>query len=73
MIMMADRKKTVAAILGPHPDSEKEKEPISTPCQIAAEELIEAIQSKDAEGVVESLKAIFAEFDSEPHVEGEHI
>lgn len=69
---MADRKKTVAAILGPHPEAE-DKEPDASPAKIAAEELIEALHAKDADGVLESLRAIFDELDSEPHHEGPHI
>lgn len=71
MIMMADRKKTVQAILGPHPEAEEKEEPSSL--QMCAEELIDAVHSKDAHAVVDALKAMFEELDSEPHVEGPHI
>ena len=71
MIMMADRKKTVAAILGPHPDMEKDEAPDAL--HMAAEEAIQCIHEKDAKGLVESLRAIFEELDSEPHHEGPHI
>lgn len=73
MIMMADRKKTIAAILGPHPDAEKDKAPDASPAKIACEELIECLNDKDADGALEALRAIFQEFDSEPHEEGPHI
>ena len=73
MIMMADRKKQIAAILGPHPDAEEEKDEGESPARIACEELLECIQDKDAEGMCEALRAIFDEFDSEPHEEGPHI
>lgn len=38
-----------------------------------AEELIEAIHSKDASLVASTLKSIFQVCDSEPHEEGPHV
>jgi hypothetical protein len=73
MIMMADRKKTVAAILGPHPDMEKDEDKSGDSLKICAEEAIDAIHAKDAEGFLEAMKSIFQELDSEPHEEGPHI
>lgn len=72
MIMMGDKKKAVAAILGPHPEEEhEEKGPEAL--LLAAHEAMEAIHSRDAEGLLDALRAIFAELDSEPHAEGEHV
>lgn len=38
----------------------------------AADELISAIQTGDAHGVAQALKACFQICDAEPHTEGEH-
>jgi hypothetical protein len=38
-----------------------------------AEDLIRAVHDKDASAVAEALEAAFMHFDSEPHVEGEHL
>ncbi len=39
----------------------------------AAQDLIEAVHSKNVKGVAEALKAAFELADSEPHEEGPHI
>jgi hypothetical protein len=41
--------------------------------QQIAQELIDAVKSGNATGVVEALRGAFLTFDSSPHVEGEHI
>jgi hypothetical protein len=38
-----------------------------------AQDLIEAVHSKDKKAVLNSLKDIFNELDAIPHIEGEHI
>ena len=39
----------------------------------AAQDLIDAIHSKNVKAVAEALRAAFELADSEPHVEGEHV
>ncbi len=71
MIMMGDKKRAIAAILGPHPSEQKEDDGPDA-SHAVAEELIEALHAKDAAGVVSALRALFDEFDSQPHAEGPH-
>ena len=49
------------------PDEEKEYDVF----EACAEDLINAIHSKDVKGVAEALKAAFELADSEPHYEGQ--
>ena len=71
MIMMGDRKRTVAAILGPQ--EEKAKEEGGGELRAIAEELIDAVHAKDSDGVIAALRATFSAMDAEPHVEGLHL
>lgn len=73
MIMMGDRKKSVAAILGPRDGEKKESGPAMGALHAIAQELIDAVHAKDADGVEAAFRAAFAECDSEPHVEGPHL
>lgn len=74
MIMMGDKKRMVNAILGPRHDEKQEETPSADESiQAAAQEAIDAIHAKDAAGLLEALRAIFAELDAEPHREGPHI
>lgn len=52
-----------------NPDSEPEYDALES----AAEDLINAIHSKDAKGAAAALRAAFELADSQPHEEGEHI
>ena len=71
-MIMADKKRLLTAVLGPH---NPEGEPIEAPEEIdaIAQELIEGVANHDVKAVAEALKAAFAIFDSEPHIEGEHL
>lgn len=75
MMMMGDKKKAVAAILGPHADNvgAKGKEDGPSSLHIAAEEALDAVHAKDPAAFLDALRAIFEELDSEPHVEGDHV
>jgi len=63
--------KLINEILAGHEDGHLHEEGHDT-LHACAEELIEAIHSKDVAGAVAALKAIFEELDSEPHAEGPH-
>ena len=71
------QKKKEAAIALPietitrEPDEKEEQEYDSL--ESAAEDLLHALQSKDAKGISIALRAAFEIMDSEPHYEGEHI
>lgn len=67
--MMGDRKKTVSAILG-EPEAEK-TETVDT-LHAIAEELIDAIHSKNVADVASCLRTCFMHLDAEPHEEGPH-
>ena len=41
--------------------------------KVAAEEILSAIEEKDAEALSESLHAFFEICDAQPHEEGEHV
>lgn len=60
MLMMGDRKKQVIQILG-----DKEEAPVAGPLHAIANELIEAVNAHDVEGVVACLKACYAACASE--------
>lgn len=59
MIMMGDKKKAVDAILGPLDGKKPEAKPNAL--HAIAEEMIEAIQAKDAAGLESALRAAYAE------------
>lgn len=70
MIMMGNKRKMAALILGP---SSKEKEEgngeSASSLQSIAQELIECVHAKDAAGVESALRAAFAELSSVPPIE----
>lgn len=53
------------------PDEPKDSE--DQGLMACAQDLIDAVHSKDAKRVASALKAAFEIADSEPHVEGEHV
>lgn len=70
MIMMGDRKKLVAGILGPPPEAKHEaKDEGPEALQAIAQELIDAVHAKDADGVAQAFEAAFLELESRPHPE----
>jgi len=71
MIMLGDKKKKLAAILGPV-DEPRYEEHEHDGLHAVCEEVLEAIKSNDVHGLGEALKAAFLHFDSEPHEEGPH-
>lgn len=58
MIMMGDRKKTLMQIMGPDPNEGGEKSP--SDLESIAQDLISAVEAKDAAGVAAAFKAAFA-------------
>jgi len=79
---MMDEKKTVALILAqlePHEGlsitMQPEEEELTPEQQLhaVAGELVEATRCGDVAAVAEALRAAFLIFDSQPHVEGEHL
>lgn len=73
MPWLAARKKTVT-VMDANPDgSMAENMPISEEEIMAAEDVISALNMKDARRLAMAMKAAFQMFDAEPHVEGEHI
>lgn len=74
MIMMGDRKKAVAQILGPKKEVEGEgDDDAPSSLHVSAREAMDALKSDDESAFLDAMKAIFMEFDSEPHEEGPHI
>lgn len=77
-MIIPDRKKAATIIISHMMDPQKrEKEPkeeksYDEECDALGKELLDAIDSKDAMGVYDALKAIFLKVDGEPHKEGEH-
>ena len=73
---MKGHRKSVAIILGQGPASrpDEAEEPAGggAPIQSAASDLLQAIETKDAAGVAEALRAAFQILDAEPHEEGLH-
>lgn len=51
------------------PDEESEYDGLES----CAQELIDAVHSKDAKAVCTALRSAFELMDSEPHIEGEHL
>lgn len=74
MMIMGDRKKMLASILGPdrkagtHEGSEGEEAPDEL--EVLSQELIEAVHARNPGAVAQALRAAFECMDSEPHVEG---
>ena len=74
MMIMADRKKAVSAILGPHdePDDKAAMSDHEQELHAISEELMHAVHGKDVPGIAEALRAAHAHLDMEPHEEGPH-
>jgi hypothetical protein len=75
MIIGDDKNRALDSILGSGPDGGLSKKPDeSAPDEslhAIAEELIDAVHAKDAAGVVEALRALIAEIESEDDAEDE--
>lgn len=71
IMLMANKKKVLSQIFGDGEEA-KEKEGGDSALKVCAHEMIEAIHNKDVEGTLSALRALVAEIDSEPNVEGEH-
>ena len=54
-------------------DLEGESESTDEGLVVAAEEILSAVEAKDANMLAESLKAFFDMCDEMPHMEGEHV
>lgn len=63
MMMMGDRKKTIAAILGPQENEHEEKEE-GKPINAMMKEFIDAVHAKDHDQAAEIFKALHTEADS---------
>lgn len=59
MIMMANKRKQAAAILGP--ETKEDAEPAADTLEVISQELIDAVHSKDGSAVAACLKAAFSE------------
>lgn len=77
--MFGDPKKMAALIVGgPKGEAAPDVEPDGDETggddglQMAAQDLMSAIDAKDPAAVAEALRAAFALVDAEPHEEGEH-
>lgn len=77
-MIIPDRKKAATIIISHMMDPQmrekehKEEKSYDEECDALGKELLDAIDSKDAMGVYDALKAIFLKVDGEPHKEGEH-
>jgi hypothetical protein len=79
---MADKGKGIAGLIlamkakpeaeGPEVESGEEAGGDEMGLDAAGQELIDAVDAKDAAGVAMALRNAFAILESEPHVEGEH-
>ncbi len=65
-VAVAMRKPDGGGMEAPHDDDK------DAGLHAASEDLIRALNAKDAHGVSAALRAAFEILDSEPHVEGEH-
>jgi hypothetical protein len=79
MIIGGDKKKTAGLVVdfmkGPAPKEEPEMsegDASSEAKKAIAEDLISAVEAKDAAGVVAAMEAMFAEMEAAPHEEAEH-
>lgn len=72
MIMMGNKRKMAALILGPRSKEEPGPEAESS-LKAISQELIDCVHAGDAAGVESALRAAFAELDAEPHAEGPHV
>ena len=79
---MADKNKGIAGLIlamnakpeaeGPEVESGEEAGGDEMGLDAAGQELIDAVDAKDAGGVANAFRHAFAILESEPHVEGEH-
>jgi hypothetical protein len=77
--MLSPDKHAISVIVGrlaPKPsgadDGDEEGEGDDRGLEAAAEDLIKAVETKDAKSVAEALENAFSILDAEPHEEGEH-
>lgn len=70
MIMMGDRKRQAAAILGDEP-KEKEKEPEGEALKTIIEEFIDCIHARDIDGALAAFKSAVAECGASQNVESD--
>lgn len=76
MIMIGNKKHAITSILGPDSPNVGDRRELSSShpeeLRVIAQDLIEAVHSKDAEKVCDALCAAFGCLDSQPHEEGPH-
>jgi len=68
---LKDDDKKGAAVIVEH-RSEREERPRNLGLEAAAEELLKAMERKDAQGMANALTSAFYLLDAMPHAEGEH-
>lgn len=74
MLPILNKKKSQTGVIVQQraPDSKPEQnQEDSSGLEIAAKDLLNAVEAKDIKGIAEALKAAFQIADSEPHEEGE--